>query len=183
MLRKSLVLILAAVACMAASPKPAQKPAAKAAKPGAAAPARGGALDTRDPASLIAVLTGLSAQAQVARREGDAVFVTVTSPTETFSAQFAGCDAQGRNCQALLFDRQGGQGGPTLGQLNAFNQTSVMCRLYQDKGGRPHVLYSTLLFPGDGHAELLMHVNAWRGCIGDFDAFLKDPTGFLASSA
>jgi hypothetical protein len=180
MLRKSLVLILAALACTAASPKPAQKPAAK---PAAAAPARAGALDTRDPASLIAVLSGLSAQAQVARREGDAVFVTVTSPTETFSAQFAGCDAQGRNCQALLFDRQGGQGAPTLGQLNAFNQTSVMCRLYQDKGGRPHVLYSTLLFPGDGHAELLMHVNAWRGCIGDFEAFLKDPTGFLASSA
>jgi hypothetical protein len=183
MLRKSLALTLAAVACMAAAPKPAQKPASRPAKPSAAAPAHSGAADARDPASLIAVLSGLSAQGQIARRDGDAVFVTVTSPTEIFSAQFAGCDAQGHKCQALLFDRQGGQGGTTLAQLNAFNQTSVMCRLYQDKGGRPHVLYSTLLFPTDGGPELLMHLNAWRGCIGDFEAFLKDPAGFLASSA
>ena len=185
MLRKSLALALAAVACMGAAPKPAQKPAqTPAAKPAAAAPAHaGGPLDARDPTSLIAVLSGLGAQGQIARRDGDAVFVTVTSPTEIFSAQFAGCDAQGRNCQALLFDRQGGQAAPTLAQLNAFNQTSVMCRLYQDKGARPHVLYSTLLFPKDGRPEVLMHLNAWRGCIGDFEAFLKDPTGFLASSA
>ena len=183
MLRKSLTLILAALTCMGAAPKPAQKPAARAAKPAAAAPAHAGPLDARDPASLIAVLSGLSAQAQVSKRDNDAVFVTVTSPTEVFSAQYAGCDAQGRNCQALLFDRQGGEGGPPLAQLNAFNQTSVMCRIFQDKSGRPHVLYSTLLFPTDGRAELLMHVNAWRGCIGDFETFLKDPSGFLAGAA
>jgi hypothetical protein len=29
---------------------------------------------------------------------------------------------------------------------------------------------------------MLMHLNAWRGCIGDFTAFLKDPTGFLANA-
>ena len=68
-------------------------------------------------------------------------------------------------------------------QLNAFNQTSVMCRLYQDKCGRPHVEYSALLFATDGRAEMLTHVNAWRGCIGDFTAFLKDPNGFLAGAA
>jgi hypothetical protein len=181
MLRKSLALALVALACMGASPKP----AARATKPAAApaAPAHSGAIDARDPASLISILTSLGAQAQITRREGDAVFVAVTSPTENFSAQFAGCDAQGRACQALLFDRQGSQPGPPVGQLNAFNQTSVMCRLYQDKGGRPHVLYSALVFPGNGQAELLMHVNAWRGCIGDFEAFLKDPNGFLAGAA
>lgn len=179
MLRKTLALTLVAVTCMAAAPKPAQKPAAHPAKPAASA-----AIDVRDPAGLITLLAGLSAQAQIARRDGDAVFLTVTSPTEVFSAQFAGCDAQGRNCQAVLFDRQGGGGGaPTLAQLNAFNQTSVMCRLYQDKGGQPHVEYSALLFPRDGRAEMLMHVNAWRGCIGDFNGFLKDPAGFLAGAA
>jgi hypothetical protein len=176
MLRKTLALSLAALLCMAAAPKP----AAKAAKPAAASRP---AADVRDPASLIAVLAGLSAKAEIARRDGDAVFLTVTSPTETFSAQFAGCDAQGRACQALLFDRTGATAAPTLAQLNAFNQTSVMCRLYQDKSGRPHVEYSTLLFAKDGRGEMLMHVNAWRGCIGDFSAFLKDPPGFLAGAA
>ncbi|HKR87565.1 MAG TPA: hypothetical protein VJS38_05270 [Phenylobacterium sp.] len=181
MLRKSLALAVVALACMAAAPKPAARPA----KPAAAAPAaHAGPLDARDPAALVGLLASLSAKAEIARRDGDAVFLTVTSPTEVFSAQFAGCDAQGGACQALLFDRQGGgQGSPTLAQVNAFNQTSVMCRLYQDKGGRAHVLYSSLLFPKDGRAEMLMHLNAWRGCIGDFNAFLKDPTGFLAGAA
>lgn len=185
MLRKLLppLLVLAALACMAAAPKPSQKPATKATRPAASAPAHAGPLDARDPASLIDLLASLSAKAEIARREGDAVFLAVTSPTEVFSTQFAGCDAHGRNCQALLFDRQGGQGAPTLAQLNAFNQTSVMCRLYQDKGGRPHVVYSSLLFPKDGRPEMLLHLNAWRGCIGDFDAFLKDPAGFLAGAA
>jgi hypothetical protein len=187
MLRKSLALVVVALACMAAAPKTAQKPPAKAAKPAATAKpdaaTHAGPLDARDPASLIALLASLSAKAEVARRDGDAVFLTVTSPTENFSAQFAGCNAQGRNCQALLFDRQGGASGPTLAQINAFNQTSVMCRLYQDKAGRAHVLYSSLLFPKDGRPEMLMHLNAWRGCIGDFDAFLKDPAGFLAGAA
>jgi hypothetical protein len=172
-LKKTLALAIAALLTTAAAPKPAPKPHAPPA-------ARGGG-DIRDPASLIALLATLNAKAQVARHEADSVFVTVTSPTEIFSAQFAGCDAHGRNCQAVLFDRQG-EAAPSLAQLNAFNQTSVMCRLYQDKAGHPHVEYSTLLFPGDGRTELLMHVNAWRGCIGDFTGFEKDPAGFLAGA-
>src|SRR4051794_19936405 len=133
MLRKTFAVILVAVACMAAAPKPAPRPARPAAAPA------GPGFDSRDPASLTGLLPGLGAKAEISRREGDAVFLTITSPTEIFSAQFAGCSPQGRSCQALLFDRQGGQGAPTLAQLNAFNQTSVMCRLYQDKAGRPHV--------------------------------------------
>jgi hypothetical protein len=180
MLRKTLALFAAALLCMGASPKP----ALRAQKPAQGAPAAAGqaAFDARDPPSLIALLASLSAKAEVARREGDAVFLTVTSPTEVFSAQFAGCDAQGRNCQALLFDRQGVEGSPTLAQLNAFNQTSVMCRVYQDKAGHPHVEYSTLLL-AHGRAEMLMHLNAWRGCIGEFATFLKDPVGYLAGAA
>src|SRR5689334_22831257 len=127
MLRKSLALAVVALACMGAAPKTAQKPAARTAKPAAAAAApaataHAGPLDARDPAALVSLLASLSAKAEIARRDGDAVFLTVTSPTEIFSVQFAGCDAQGRNCQALLFDRQGGQGSPTLAQINAFNQ-------------------------------------------------------------
>jgi hypothetical protein len=178
MLRRTLTLAAAAVLCMGAAPKP--KPPAR---PAAAPAARPAGLDARDPAALASVLGGLNAKAEIARRDGDAVFLAVTSPTEVFSVQFAGCDAQGRACQALLFDRQGTEGAPTLAQLNGFNQTSVMCRLYQDRGGRAHLEYSALLFPQQGRAELLMHVNAWRGCIGDFNAFLKDPAGYLAASA
>jgi hypothetical protein len=59
----------------------------------------------------------------------------------------------------------------------------VLCRLYQDRAGSPHVEYSALLFARDGRAELLMHLNAWRGCIGEFVAFEKDPAGFLANAA
>jgi hypothetical protein len=171
MLRRTIALLAVAVACMAAAPKPVTR-----AKPAAA-------VDVRDPASLVAILASLDAKAEVARRDGDAVFLTVTSPTEVFSAQFAGCDPQGRTCQALLFDRLGGGGAPTQAQLNSFNQTSMMCRLYQDKAGRPHVMYSALLFARDGRPEMLTHLNAWRGCIGDFNAFLKDPAGFLAGAA
>ena len=74
-------------------------------------------------------------------------------------------------------------GQPTLAQINAFNQTSVLCRLYQDKSGKAHVEYSTLLLPKDGRTEMLLHLNAWRGCLADFEAFLKDPTGYLAGAA
>ena len=179
MLQKTLALALAALVCLGAAPKPPAKPH----KPAAPAGRATGPFDVRDPASLISLLAGLDAKAQVARRDGDSIFLTVTSPTEVFSAQYAGCDAGGRNCQALLFDRRGEMGAPSLAELNGFNQTSVMCRLYQDKAGKPHVEYSALLFQTDGRAELLMHVNAWRGCIGDFNAFQKDPAGFLAGAA
>jgi hypothetical protein len=177
MLKQVLAFGLAGLLAGAAQAAPAAK--FRPAPPRAAA---GAAVDVRDPQALVSVLATLGATAKVAKREGDAVFLTVTSPTEVFSAQFAGCDPQGRNCQALLFDRRGETGSPTLAQLNAFNQTSVMCRLYQDKAGLPHAEYSGLLFPHDGRAELLTHVSAWRGCLGDFDAFIKDPADFLAGA-
>lgn len=188
MIRKAVFLLAAGLLCIAASPpaKPARAPAAAgkaAAKPPAAPAGAGGAVDGRDPAGWIGVLSALDAKGQVARHEGDTVFVTVTSPTEIFSAQFAGCDAQGRGCQAVLFDRLGVAGAPTAAQINDFNQTSVMCRVYQDKSGKAHVEYSALLFPSTGRPEMLMHINAWRGCIGDFAQFMKDPVGFLASAA
>jgi hypothetical protein len=176
---RTILILAAALLCAGAAPKPKSPPhRAPAARPAAGAPA----FDARDPESLVALLGTLAAKAQIVRRDADAVFLTVTSPTEAFSAQFAGCDAHGRGCQAVLFDRQG-EAAATLAQLNAFNQTSVMCRAYQDKAGHAHVEYSTLLFPRDGRAEMLMHVNAWRGCLGDFAAFEKDPTGFLARAA
>jgi hypothetical protein len=179
MLRQSL-LIAAALACAAAGPKPAPREPRPSGAPPAARPA---VFDARDPATLIALLASLDAKATIVRTDGDSVFLAVTSSTEVFSVQFAGCDEHGRACQAMLFDRVGTEGQPTLAQINAFNQTSVMCRAYQEKAGRPHLLYSALLFPPDSRAEMLMHINAWRGCISDFVSFLKDPPGFLAGAA
>jgi hypothetical protein len=198
MFRQTLSLLAVAVLCMGAAqsakPAPARPPASKAAtvKPAAKAAPRpspkgaasrpSGAFDARDPSAFIALLATLDAKGQVARREADAIFMTVTSPTEVFSIQFAGCGPQGRGCQALLFDRLATEGAPTPAQINGFNQTSMMCRGYQDKAGKAHVEYSALLFPRNTRDEMLMHLNAWRGCIADFREFSKDPAAFLASA-
>ena len=40
-------------------------------------------------------------------------------------------------------------GAPTLGQVNGFNQTSVFCRIYQDKAGKPHAIYAAMLVKSD----------------------------------
>ena len=191
MLRKTLTLAAAALLCMGAAPaKPAPKAAAKpaAAKPAPksapkTAPARASGYNAGDPNAFVSLLASVDAKAQIARTDGDAVFMTVTSPTEVFSAQFAGCNPQGKACQAVLFDRLGSEGSPTMAQINGFNQTSVMCRIYRDRSGKAHVEYSALVFPRTSRDEMLMHLNAWRGCIADFADFAKDPTGFLANAA
>ena len=168
-----------------AAPKPAAKapaPAAQPAKPAAAKPPAQPAFDARDPMGLIALLSTAGAKANVSSKEGDTVLISVTSNAANFSAQFVGCDAQGRACKAVLFDNQTDQAGPTFAQMNAFNQTSAMCRGYEDKTGKPHVLYSTLVFAEDGRDRMRTQVEAWTGCIGEFRNFLKDPNGYLASA-
>jgi hypothetical protein len=82
----------------------------------------------------------------------------------------------------VQFDAIVEQPGPTFAQLNAFNQTTLMCRGYEDKTGRPHVVYATLLFADDSFDHFRTEVSAWEGCIGEFHNFLKDPNEYLASS-
>jgi hypothetical protein len=183
---KTLMLLAAAGLLMAAKKPPAPaKPAA--AKPAAAKPAQhaepAGEFDARNPQNLIALLSSAGGKAQVAHQEEDAVLVAVTSAAADFSMQFAGCDTHGRACRAVLFDSLGdNKAGPTFAQLNAFNQTSALCRGYEDKVGKPHVLYSTLLFEGDTKARITEQFRAWTGCIGEFRNFLKDPNAYLASA-
>ena len=74
------------------------------------------------------------------------------------------------------------QPGPSFAQLNAFNQTEALCRGYEDKTGKPHVLFSTLLFADDPYEHFRTEMQAWTGCIADFRNFLKDPNGYLASA-
>jgi hypothetical protein len=186
---KTLMLIAAAVLATGAAPKKTAAPKAAAAKPAAAKaaaaakPEPAGEFDSRNPQNLAALLNGAGGKAQVAKQEDDAVLVTVTSPAADFSLQFAGCDAHGRACKAVLFDNLAdSKGGPTFAQLNAYNQTSALCRGYEDKTGKPHVLYSTLLFEGDTKARMAEQFRAWTGCIGEFRNFLKDPNAYLAAA-
>ena len=188
MLRKILTL-LAAVLSLGAAPLsrpavPKVAPLKGAAAKGAPAkpPAPDLDFDARNPASLIALLAAAGAKATVAEREADTVFVAVTSSSVDFSMQFADCSAQGRDCKAVLFDNITDKAGPSFAQLNAFNQSSLTCRGYEDKTGRPHVVYSTLLFEGDSRQRMATQIAAWRGCVGEFRDFLKDPTAYLASA-
>lgn len=185
--KTALALLAAALMIAAAAPKkPAPAPAkATPAKPAAAQPARPeppGEFDARNPQSLVALLSAAGGKAQIARREDDAVLVTVTSLAADFSAQFAGCDSHGRGCKAVLFDNLTDKAGPTFAQLNAFNQTSATCRGYEDKAGKPHVIYSTLLFADDTRDHMRQQFLAWTGCIGEFRNFLKDPNAYLAAA-
>jgi hypothetical protein len=181
--------LLAPVSAMAATPKPkAAAPAATAAPaPTPAPPAKALAspvadFDARNPASVAAILNLGGAKASVITKDTDAVLLNVTSVAANFTVLFASCDAQGRACKALQFDYADDRPGPTFPQVNAFNQTSALCRAYEDKTGKAHVVYSTLLFADDPYEHFRTQTLAWTGCIGEFRNFLKDPNGYLASA-
>lgn len=166
---RALSLIAAAVLCAAAAPPP-KKPTA------AAAP-----FDSRDPASLVALLANLDAKAQIAGKTEDTVDLKVTTPAYGFAVQYAGCSAQGRACKAVLFTAQS-ERAPTLVQINAFNQTSLTCRSFQDRAGKPHLVYSALVSAQDNRDEMRAHLGAWQGCLGEFGAFVADPARYLAEA-
>jgi hypothetical protein len=187
------LLILLFGAALPAGAATAKKPAAKAASAAApaASPAQPAApkpaapvadFDARNPLSVIALLNASGGRASLVKTDDDAVLITFTSVAANFSAQFAGCDAQGRACKAVQFDSVVEQAGPSFAQMNAFNQTSALCRGYEDKAGKPHVLFSTLLFADDPYDHFRTEMQAWTACIADFRTFLKDPNGYLASA-
>lgn len=202
MTRRALPILLAALAVLAGAPVTAQTPAAKApaakapvgkapapksppakATAAKAAPAPAGPFDATNPQGIMDLLGSAGAKVQTGRKEDDAVFVTVTSPAASFSMQFAGCNPQGRACRAVLMDSVMTKSGATISQINAFNQTSVMCRVYQDKVGAPHVLYSAILFRTMTREDASTHLLAWQGCLADGTDFLRDPVAYLSSAA
>jgi len=192
MTRLRLLLLPAALLCVAATPPakpaPAKPAAAKAApakapaRPVAAAPAAG-SFDATNPQGLMDLLGAAGAKVQTSRREEDSVFVAVTSTAASFSLQFAGCSPQGRACKAFLLDRALPRSAVTGAQINAFNQTSVMCRVYQAQGGEPHVAYSALVFKSMTRDDAATHLLAWQGCLADTADFLRDPVAYLANAA
>ena len=189
MTRIALLALPAAFVCLAAAPAPktapAKAPAAKAAPakpaPRPASPAT--VFDATSPQGLMGILDAAGAKAQTTRREADAIFVTVTSAAANFSMQFAGCAEQGRACRAVLLDSGMARSPATVAQVNAFNQTSVMCRIYLDKAGLPHVVYSAILVRSMTRDDATTHLQAWQGCLVDARDFLKDPVAYLANAA
>ena len=186
MLWKTSALIAAAVLAMGATPKPAPPkapaPTAKAAAPAKPAVSPVANFDARNPQSVIAVLNSGGGKATLLQKDADTVLVGFVSIAANFTVQFEACDAQGRACKAIEFDSIVEQPGPSFAQLNAFNQSSAMCRGYEDRSGKPHIVYSTLLFADDPYEHFRTEVLAWTGCIGEFRNFLKDPNGYLASA-
>jgi len=174
-----------------AAQKPAAAPAPKESAPkekeaaqahAEAPPAASGPFDARNPSTLIALLASMGAKGEVASKDEDMVALKVTNPAYSFSAQFAGCDAQGRACKAVAFSGVSDARTATLPQINAFNQTSINCHAYQDNAGKPHAWYSTLVFPSTTHDDMVTHIGAWQGCWGSFGEFLKNPTAYLAAA-
>jgi hypothetical protein len=182
--------LAAPMAAGAAPAKPATKPAASAkpATPAAPKPVSPKPLspvadfDARNPLSVIAILNASGGKATLVNKQDDSVVVAFASVAANFNVQFAGCDAQGRACKAVQFDSVVEQPGPSFALMNAYNQSSALCRGYEDKTGKPHVLYSTLLFADDPYDHFRTEMQAWTGCIADFRNFLKDPSGYLASA-
>jgi len=181
MIRRALLILPAALLCLGFQAAP-KAPAAKAPAPKAAA-ARAAPFDAQNPQSLMDLLGEAGAKVQTRNRDADSVFVTVESTAANFSLQFAGCTPQGRSCRAVLLDGPLARTAVTGAQVNAFNQTSVMCRLYQDRAGVPHALYSALLFKSMSRADATDHLVAWQNCLVDSLDFLKDPVGYLANAA
>ena len=180
MIRSASLILPFALLSLAASPAP-KAPPAKAQTARAAAAAAG--FDAQNPQALMDLLGAAGAKVQTRSRDGDAVFVAVTSAAANFSMQFAGCTPQGRACRALLLDAAMDRAAVSAAQINAFNQTSVMCRLYQDRAGAPHVLYSAVLFRTMTRDDAATHLQAWQGCLADSREFLKDPVEYLANAA
>lgn len=177
------VLALAAPAHGQAA-KPAPKPPAKTApaKAAPAKPAAAGPYDATNPQNMIDLLTTAGATVAANRRDGDSVFVAITSAAANFSIQFAGCNASGRSCQAVLFDGLIDRPSPTLAQINSFNQSSVVCRAYQDRAAKPHVTYAALTMKSDTRDSGRTHLAAWQGCLAEGATFVRDPNAYLATA-
>ena len=185
MIRTTFALIAALLLATSAAtaPRPtAHKPAKPAARPAPHAPATASpAQDARDPATMVALLQGGGAKAQIARKDGDAVLVTATSAFANFSVQYLECDPTGRACKAAVLDTQA-EGSPSLAQINGFNQSSALCRGYLDKTGKSHVVMSMPLFGDESHDELVTQMIAWQNCIAQFSNFARDPVAYLANA-
>jgi hypothetical protein len=178
------VLLIAALALMAApavgqtkapaAKTPAPKPAAK--------PAPKPAFDARDPNTLVTLLAGMDAKAEVGAKTETSVALKVTTPGGGFGMQFVDCDAKGKACQGVAFSTSFERKSPNLAQLNMFNRTQIACRGFLTDDGKSHVMYSAMLTSRTNAEEMRQHIGVWQGCLSLFGQFNADPVRFLARS-
>lgn len=178
----ALAALIVAGPALGADAKPAPKDAAKPAPKAASATAASGPFDARDPASLAGLLESMNAKSERSRLGDHGVSLKVTAGGFGFGVQYVDCDERGRDCKALAFSTAAETRKATLVQINAFNQTSISCRAFEDQAGKAHVMYSVVLSPNDTREEMRNHVGVWQGCLATFGAFLTDPAGYLASA-
>src|SRR5690606_25828788 len=157
---------LAATAVLLAAAAPIAAPAQTAQKK----------FDARDPASLIDFLAATDAKAEVVRKNEDEVHLSVSTSGLAFGAQFAGCEANGKVCKALAFTAASEKRGATLAQVNGFNQTSLRCRVYQEKAGKMNGGFATLAGARVTREDLRMHMCDWQTRLGASGQYMLDPS-------
>lgn len=139
--------------------------------------------DPRNPQTMVKVLAGMDAKAEVERTEADQVLMNVSTPGGSFGLQFANCQTGGKSCQGLAFSAAFEKRAVSLAQLNAYNQAELACRGFLAPDGKPYVMYSALITPKLTAEDLKLHVGVWQGCLVSFGEFTSDPTAFLAKAA
>ena len=171
----------ALAAAPAASPKSATaKPAApKSAAPKAAAP-KPATFDARRPADIIALLSGMEASTEIARREEGQVFMKVTTPGGGFGAQMVGCNEAFTSCKAIAFYTAFARKGVNMVQINDYNRSQLTCRGVMAPSGEPSVMYAVLLNGRQTRDEMREHIGVWQGCLSGFGEFIQDPISFLS---
>lgn len=133
----------------------------------------------RDPSTLIAVLAGMDARAEMDGREAGQVRLNVVTPGGIFGAEFIGCDEAGRACRALGFSASVDKRAMTMEHLNAFNSRDILCRTVM-RGEQADIRYGLLLADSQTEGDLRDHVGVWQRCLGAFAGLANDPEGFLA---
>ena len=171
----------ALAAAPAAGPKPATaKPAApKSAAPKTAIP-KTGTFDARRPADIVALLSGMEATTEIARKADGQVFMKVTTPGGGFGAQMVGCDEAFTSCKAIALYTAFARKGVNMVQINDYNRSQLTCRGVMAPTGEPSVMYAVLLNSRQTRDEMREHIGVWQGCLGGFGEFIQDPIGFLS---
>jgi hypothetical protein len=134
----------------------------------------------RDPSTLIEVLAGMGARAEMDGRDGGQVRLNVVTPGGIFGAEFIGCDAAGQACRALGFSASVDKRAMTMEHLNAFNSRDILCRAVM-RGEQADIRYGLLLADSQTNDDLREHVGVWQRCLGAFAGLANDPDGFLGA--
>ncbi|WP_397393355.1 hypothetical protein [Phenylobacterium sp.] len=165
---------------LAAAPAPSPKSAtAKPAAPKSAAP-KPATFDARRPADFIALLSGMEASTEIARREEGQVFMKVTTPGGGFGAQMVGCNEAFTSCKAIAFYTAFARKGVNMVQINDYNRSQLTCRGVMAPSGEPSVMYAVLLNGRQTRDEMREHIGVWQGCLSGFGEFIQDPISFLS---